>query len=172
MSQAAFTSSTDQSLNSSPRGTKSLSHGSPRCPQSWSRQATKLNHCPLMQHGKCRCWQQPAGIQCLKRANKERKRWRIPLPVPRNLGNKKGEEIVSFLLSGKCNHSLGETLSVQAPLSPAESYFHYRHHWLSYKITAGKNLPILAYECSHIMSCSNNHAALPPVVASGKSKKM
>lgn len=140
MSQAAFTSSTD--LNSSPRGTKSLSHGSPRCPQSWSCQSWTT--VPLCNKGTCRCCQQPAGTQGLKRANKEGKRWRIPLPVPRKLGNKKGEKIVSFPLSLKCNHSLGQALSAQAPLNPAESYLHYRHHWLSYKIMAGKNLPILA----------------------------
>lgn len=45
----------------------------------------------------------------------------IPLPVSSNLVSKKGEKISSFFLSGKCNHSLGEVLSVQAPLSPAES---------------------------------------------------
>lgn len=63
----------------------------------------------------------------------------------RNLGNKTGEKIFSFPLSQKCSHSLGEVLSVQAPLSPAESHLHYRHHWLSYNIVAGKNLPILAF---------------------------
>lgn len=68
-----------------------------------------------------------------------------PFAHPQKTGNKKGEKIVSFPIPWKCKHTLGEALRVQAPLSPAESYLHYRHHCLSYTIMAGKNLPILAY---------------------------
>jgi len=40
--------------------------------------------------------------------------------VSNDLGRNKGEKTASFPLSGKCDHSLGEVLSVQALLSLAE----------------------------------------------------